>query len=860
MLTANSALNMQRILATASAAAAASAMVYSPFPALAAGASDRPAATTSEPTHAERRSDFRWDPAHCGYLLSACLDHDGGLWLGAEDTGVWRCAAGSRTWKQFNGPDSIGGADCGRTLLCDRLGRVWVGTQRHGVAVYNGATWRSFDPATGHGGTLGSRVFAMAQSPVDGDVWIGTEAGLTRYSLRTGAWTHRTRLSGLPSDAVSAIAFGGDGTVYVGTQTDGIAIAGPGDGYAAWRHVAGPAADANAPAAQPESYFGTGLPSGQVTCLVASERTPGAVYCGTNHGLGISADHGATWRYLRHNPWRTDGDALQEDYVTALAEDAAARLWVAHRDTPVEVYDARHWLHTAAPPATYIDSMGSVCAMPPEVDLSWCLTSLVPMPGTDRLLATAWTPDRSCFRQIPTGFRFSDFGDASALGSRSDRSAVAVTGPPLPLPAFSPPPSRAEMNGLLAALRAHAAALEHSTRSMAAKTPGPTAPLVVALNDDWTTRGDWLGRYGTYWASLCGALSPYDYLWGAGWNEVRCDAVLGPRWQKNDSVRAYVFRTYTDNPNAPELPAAYLASRITRGLTTPLLGRRSAEWDDHGEDSPPAIPGPDLYITVAVPEGLYYLSFYAYNNDGHGFIDRNRDYRISIRAHSDESALNDNSGFADEKELANGRIADFWNGVWKRYLVRGPIQLTAVVNRNNSYNTILAAATLDLADDLPAPYFMTPDEFNAGIASTTAWAKSTPTAKAFAPGASEAEAADRLYRAQDWLRARDPAVWAESKQQSYTVLARWYEEQRDALTAAHEPPTRRLLARLAVCYHQLGRYGAWENALRQQHVQSARSIEQALRWDRPGSELGKEYDAITEYLQPHTSPPASAAP
>jgi ligand-binding sensor domain-containing protein len=48
----------------------------------------------------------------------------------------------------------------------------------HGVSVYDGETWKNYGVIEG---PIGERIFAIAVCPADGDVWIATSAGLTRY-------------------------------------------------------------------------------------------------------------------------------------------------------------------------------------------------------------------------------------------------------------------------------------------------------------------------------------------------------------------------------------------------------------------------------------------------------------------------------------------------------------------------------------------------------------------------------------------------------------------------------------------------------------------------------------------------------
>ena len=83
--------------------------------------------------------------------------------------------------------------------------------------------WNNYDVPNG---PIGERIFKIAVCPVDGDVWMGTSAGLTRYSVSKDEWTHytkgqtknpsapphvdayyKTNAAGLPGDQVNALAF-----------------------------------------------------------------------------------------------------------------------------------------------------------------------------------------------------------------------------------------------------------------------------------------------------------------------------------------------------------------------------------------------------------------------------------------------------------------------------------------------------------------------------------------------------------------------------------------------------------------------------------------------------------------------------
>ena len=134
-------------------------------------------------------------------------------------------------------------------------------------------------------------------------------------------------------------------------------------------------------------------------------------------------------------------------------------------------------------------------------------------------------------------------------------------------------------------------------------------------------------------AAIC---SPDDYIWGAGPGD---DSVLGPNWSKPSRSRRFVavldplavHRQSLQPRNAANLlrqPGGPGHCHVRR------QNRRQAEWDDHGEAYSMALDGPDVYCTLKIPAGQFYLSLYDFNKDGHDGNNRFRDYRVSIRPHA----------------------------------------------------------------------------------------------------------------------------------------------------------------------------------------------------------------------------------
>ena len=755
-----------------------------------------------------------WDiKVQGGFITSLCRDNHGCLWIGTEDNGVWRLdpsAPKDTQYSHFTHENGLGDDDA-YALACDKRGRIWVGTLNHGVSVFNGKEWKTYGPLDG---PLGSRVFALAVSPQDGGVWMATEAGLARY--RNDRWSYYTRADGLPSDQANALAFSQSGILYVGTQCDGIAIGSPANDYHTWRVVTGPRQMPNAPT-------GPGLPTSLINCLLVVRD--GTVYAGTPMGLASSGDGGRTWRYRRGADWKAklagladpvppsarpvEGHLLREDYVTCLAEDGYQGLWVGHRQAGLELLE-RGTGQRLLPNVTEDNKDDFVTCLLPDGPGVWAGRY-----GSGLMLR---------------------YADTLPLPAPSHETAA----PPLPAPAA--PPALAELTAMLRIV------------SRIPPDPHELQPKAVALDDDWTTEGDWLGRYGRYWACLCATSSPSDYLWGSGWELVRYALQSGPNRTDDDSLRYWIQWLYTQNPHVLELPSVYLDSRVQRKLTTWEVNRRESEVDDHGETYPMTKDGPHIYCTLTVPPGLYYLSLYDFNKDGHDGSNRFRDYHVSIRPHPPEKNIGDISGFANQPEWTDGRIRDFWGGVWKRFLVRGPVSLTVEINRNHSFNTILPAVMLDLVDENPPPYSGTPEQRLAWRNEKrqlllSQWRPANTTHSVSAANAPE-QAADEVFDALQRLELTNGAWWAVNGRRFYAPLLRSFTAQARAGLSAES--TQRRLSRSGTCYYQMGMYTLWEQCQRQTGLTPARDIEKALRWNGDNG-MGHGFEAVTAYVTSHAA-------
>ena len=267
------------------------------------------------------------------------------------------------------------------------------------------------------------------------------------------------------------------------------------------------------------------------------------------------------------------------------------------------------------------------------------------------------------------------------------------------------------------------AAMELLRRRLArkAKLFALRPPIIVPLDTDWRTEGNWLGRYGTYFADLGAMRSPKDIDWGAGWRGN--GQFIGPRIgshvtrqlpliAQGDIIRRWIETLYTADRRMLEMPKPYLDKCWLTGLApTRALFRRGAEWDDHGEAYPAYWQGPGIYCPLHLPPGLFRLAIYSVNMDGHSGPMRYRDYTCDILYPPQNTP---NTGYFAVRAaprwrvLATRRICDFWGGVWTPFLVRGPVTICIHFGRNYSLNTMVSAVTFSLYAALPMPYSREP--------------------------------------------------------------------------------------------------------------------------------------------------------
>ena len=629
-----------------------------------------------------------WNPGPQRCVTALTQQPNGMLWVATEDSGVWRYDPAvvqfKNRWTQFTVKDGLAD-ESAYALAVDQKGRVWAGTLNHGVSVWNGREWKNYGVLDG---PLGERVFDIAVCPTDGDVWIATNAGLTRYSQQKDSWSYLTRADGLPSDQVQAIAFDKEGNIVLGTQCDGVALAQAADGYKTWRVVQGPDK-------MPLTATGVGLPSSLINdVLVGSD---GTIYAATTTGLAWSSDGGAKWSYVRGQDyadkvrglyggapagWKEGaGAVLAEDYVSCLAQGEAGQLWIGHWNAGSEMAGMQSGPKGLAVKAvSNRKGSGFVRAMLPRDKGALLLARYDE--GLSYGSAATEGNDEAPSAAVKPKTGVADLTVRLPAIAIAAKAAIAVGTTTLPTAAKTPILPAASLPSA-----AKAPTLD-DLKSLVQQVNTPQKTIQAGEGyyetEDWRTQGDWVGRYGTRYAILCASGAPLNhYVINDPSYEVK--GFMGPGFAPN-SLRHWIHWLKTDNPHV---------------LYNPLIGhRREAEWDDNGEAMSMSIEGPDVWAKVVVPAGTHRLSAYFFNKDGHDDLNNLRDYLLELKQGSAQNV-------GEAKNLptqAKTRIRDFWGGNYKRFVVKGPGTFWLRIERNNSFNTIVSGIFLDKIDGDPTEY------------------------------------------------------------------------------------------------------------------------------------------------------------
>ncbi len=868
-----------------------------------------PPPVVSYPIHGILNSKLSY-PVHFVMAMAAC---PGGqtIAMATEGQGLVMFRPDARPphrWVQFHPEKAGGGFPSWNTYsVCfDSQGRLWVGTLRKGVVVgfigRSGWQWRHYDeicrPASAKdpnfpnegtmtfNGPIGSHVFAITENPVDHSIWLSTEAGISVYyprgagkkdadlrgvhkaagftggnnpALQTstdtpmlfGRWRYITQANGLPSSPVDCIAFDKTGRVFAGTQCNGLAIATMQDNYQHWRIVKGP---------DHVTIHGTGsgLPSDLINAILVTKRTS-KVYVATDWGLGISDDDGQSWHYIRgqdyaarvaqlwHPPkhWKQPSPQslsrlLPGDHITCLAQDFKGRIYLGTWRNGYAIYQSGKGIiyHNTLSKGAWRHGGDYVNAILPE-HLDGQDSEGLGGP-TKVVLVARYGPVYNAAGR-PVGGK----GNPTIAweGGQNAARRINERQPNTRFPEAAAPPTRDQLASMADQL---AEALKHAPSR---------SPQIVPITDDWRTQGNWLGRYGRYWACLFAAGYPpntWDDVWSPRSVRLCHTDFIGPHHIGVNTARYWVKKAWTDDNRALEIPNVFLRDRYGGGGQAPAgaQGRTFASADDGGEAYGLAWQGPDFYEFLRLPRGAHEISIYFCNNGGHRGGTRERDYYIKLipirrtsslfwpgrgelQANPDELLLGAipaaSVRFAAlQTGTCDARVSNFYGGVWKRFIVQGPMRLVIRISRNYSLNTAPMALMLDTLYQRPTPYYGSATQWNIRKQAIEARGRAAilqlrSRARASAlRGPGNFGAVSAVSEALGFVRRNDPTIWVGDGTKVGIAILRWAFPKWGASPGTSGEPI------LTQQYYANSLFKRWEAAEIDEGLATSRKIEQAV--------------------------------
>lgn len=623
------------------------------------------------------------------FIRGTLVAGDGAIWTVGERESIYRLQVGDRAYeKSWLNMDYYSGFPKGKNFTCiaeDRQGRIWVGTDDSGVAVFNGREWKMYD----RGNALnGEHVYALAVSPVSGDVAVATSGGVSIYDPGSDSWKALDRSTGLVEDQVASAGFDTRGNLWLAYACGGLSYSPRKAGYMQWKNVQAPWYwDTRQFARQPYQPYGDGLPSNVCNVLACTEKDQ--VLVGTWSGLGYSNGM-SSWRFMRGRdyaqknsnlygssarktavPGEGNSRMLSEDFVSSIMRQGKD-IYIGYRTQGVDVLDAEK------------------------------------MTVRQRIRKGLEKVDVPCLLALQDGSVLAGTYGKGLVGLKKGSLSYELDRKQQEDEIPFPSPARMEDPAVVLKRLEKLGADAHAGKS------------IVFRGEDWTTKGDWCGRYGMTRATLCATNAPlgnsdfkaktvsyrtlssvpgYPGYQGA-LSTYWIQGLMGLNRNKGDALRWWVHSIKeNDNRNVLFDPTDSI--------------RTEAEWDDHGEVYPSFVDGPDIWAAVEVPEGVHEIALYFYNPNGYLTNESRRDYVVEARRHPSTSSLvfqfniEGDLAIGDQnkwgKELAAAmeqwysfpveartRVSRFaGSGVYKRFMCRkGGIYLFRIC-RNGSFNTIL---------------------------------------------------------------------------------------------------------------------------------------------------------------------------
>ncbi|MFN8472055.1 MAG: two-component regulator propeller domain-containing protein [Anaerolineae bacterium] len=253
---------------------------------------------------------------------------DGVIWAGTQAGGVVRWDAPGR-YRQYLYPQDGLAANDVRAII-RYGGKLWFATSRGLSSLGDDGRWASYTVASTGGGLPSDDVTSLAAGP-DGSLWVGTRqvwdganwvgGGLARY--QDGGWTEYTPNDGIPSFNVVGLAVDQSGRVWAVGQPHRVWVPAADTTPGHWEFTNGGASvliDGSWTRYERNDRVATSLPNTNMFYAVAPDRF-GNVWFGTGAGLLMFGPRG--WAQ-----WTVTGGGSAGNPVTSVGVGDDGRVWM----------------------------------------------------------------------------------------------------------------------------------------------------------------------------------------------------------------------------------------------------------------------------------------------------------------------------------------------------------------------------------------------------------------------------------------------------------------------------------------------------------------------------------------------------
>jgi hypothetical protein len=144
-------------------------------------------------------------------VLSVAIDEQGNKWFGT-DKGVSKFDGVH--WTSYTSANTNNILNSAYSIAIDLKGNVWFGTNPDGLIKFDGTNWTKYNHPS-NSGTINTVVADKL-----GNIWIGTEAGISKFDGTN--WINYTYNNGSLLNYVSSIAIDSHGNKWMGTANNSV--------------------------------------------------------------------------------------------------------------------------------------------------------------------------------------------------------------------------------------------------------------------------------------------------------------------------------------------------------------------------------------------------------------------------------------------------------------------------------------------------------------------------------------------------------------------------------------------------------------------------------------------------------------